>query len=143
MRIGRRTLEEILAHAESAYPEECCGVLVAGSGTKDVVASVRMRNAFSGPRHDRYNIDPMDLYRADRDAAHRGLTIAGIYHSHPDHPATLSEFDIEHSFPWYSYLVVSVPRGQVGDARSWLPGKDRRSVAEEAIEVRDGGVKMG
>lgn len=141
MRIGRRTLQDILAHAESAYPEECCGVLIAGSGSKDVVGSVKMRNAFSGPRHDRYNIDPMDLYRADRDAANRGLTITGIYHSHPDHPATLSEFDIEHSFPWYSYLVVSVPKGQVGDTRSWVPGKDRRSVAEEQIEIRDGEAK--
>ncbi|MDG6978271.1 MAG: M67 family metallopeptidase [Nitrososphaerota archaeon] len=138
IRIGRRTLEDIFAHAASAYPEECCGVLIAGSGSKDVVGSVKMRNAFSGPRHDRYNIDPMELFRAGRDAAGRGLAIAGVYHSHPDHPATLSTFDIEHSFPWYSYLVVSVPGGRPGDARSWVAGRDRRSAAEEEIEIRDG-----
>ena len=87
-----------------------------------------MRNAFSGPKHDRYHIDPLELFKADREAANRGLAIAGIYHSHPDYPATLSKFDLEHSFPWYSYVVVSVPKGEAGDTRSWLPqpGPQRR-----------------
>jgi proteasome lid subunit RPN8/RPN11 len=138
IRMGRRTLEDIHAHAKSTYPEECCGLLIASSGSKDVVDSVKMRNAFSGPKHDRYHIDPLELFKADRDAARRGLTIAGIYHSHPDYPATLSKFDIEHSFPWYSYVVVSVPKGEAGDTRSWLPNQDHNSVAEEAIEIRDG-----
>jgi len=138
IRLDRRTLDEIHAHAKSTYPEECCGLLIASSGSKDVVDSVKMRNAFSGPKHDRYHIDPLELFKADREAAKRGLTIAGIYHSHPDYPATLSKFDIEHSFPWYSYVVVSVPKGEAGETRSWLPSEDRDSVAEEAIEVRDG-----
>jgi len=138
IRLDRRTLEEIHAHAKSTYPEECCGLLIASSGSKDVVDSVKMRNAFSGPKHDRYHIDPLELFKADREAARRGLTIAGIYHSHPDYPATLSKFDIEHSFPWYSYVVVSVPKGEAGETRSWLPSEDRDSVAEEAIEIRDG-----
>jgi proteasome lid subunit RPN8/RPN11 len=138
IRIGRRTFEGIHAHAESAYPEECCGLLIASSGSKDVVDAVKMRNAFSGPRHDRYHIDPLELFKADREAAKRGLTIAGIYHSHPDYPATLSKFDLEHSFPWYSYVVVSVPKGSAGDTRSWLPNQERNSVAEEQIEVHDG-----
>jgi len=138
IRLGRRTLEDIHAHAESTYPEECCGLLIASSGSKDVVDSIKMRNAFSGPKHDRYHIDPLELFKADREAARKGLTITGIYHSHPDYPATLSKFDVEHSFPWYSYVVVSVPKGEAGDTRSWLPNEDHSSVAEEAIEIRDG-----
>ena len=113
-------------------------MLIAGSGSKDVVDSVKMRNAFTGPKHDRYHIDPLELFKADREAARRGLVIAGIYHSHPDYPATLSKFDIEHSFPWYSYIVVSVPKGAAGDTRSWLANEERSSVAEEAIEILDG-----
>jgi proteasome lid subunit RPN8/RPN11 len=136
--MGRRTIEEIHSHATSAYPEECCGLLIAGSGSKDVVDSIKMRNAFPGPKHDRYHIDPLELFKADREAAKRGLTITGIYHSHPDHPATLSDFDLNHSFPWYSYIVVSVPKGEAGETRSWLPNQDRRSVAEEQIEILDG-----
>ena len=138
IRIGRRTIEDIHAHAESTYPEECCGLLIAGSGSKEVVDSVKMRNAFEGPKHDRYHIDPLELFKADREAARKGLTIAGIYHSHPDYPATLSKFDLEHSFPWYSYVVVSVPKGEAGDTRSWVPNEERKSVAEESIEIHDG-----
>ncbi len=134
----RRTLEDIHSHAESTYPDECCGLLIARSGSKDVVESVKMRNSFSGPKHDRYHIDPMELFKADREVAKKGLAIAGIYHSHPDYPATLSKFDLEHSFPWYSYVVVSVPKGDAGDTRSWLPSQDHSSVTEETIEIRDG-----
>jgi proteasome lid subunit RPN8/RPN11 len=144
IRIGRRTIEEIRAHAESTYPEECCGLLIAASGSKDVTGLVKMRNAFEGPKHDRYHIDPLELFKADREVARKGLTIAGVYHSHPDYPATLSKFDLEHSFPWYSYVVVSVPKGEAGDTRSWVPNEERKSVAEEEIEIHDGvSDKMG
>lgn len=138
IRIGRRTLADIHAHAESTYPEECCGLLIAGTGSKEVIDCVKMRNAFSGPKRDRYHIDPLELFKADREAARKGLTIAGIYHSHPDYPATLSKFDLEHSFPWYSYVVVSVPKGEAGDTRSWLPNEGRDSVTEEEIEIHEG-----
>jgi len=138
IRIGRRTLLDIYSHAESTYPEECCGLLIANSGSKDVLESMKMKNAFQGPKHDRYHIDPMELFRADREAARRGLAITGIYHSHPDYPATLSKFDLEHSFPWYSYVVVSVPKGKSGDTRSWVPNEQRDSAAEEKIEIHDG-----
>ena len=112
-------------------------MLIASSGGKEVVHSVKMRNAFTGPKHDRYHIDPIELFKVDRDAARNGLAIAGVYHSHPDYPATLSKFDLEHSFPWYSYVVVSVPEGSAGDTKSWLPNEERSSVAEEAIEIFD------
>ena len=137
IKIGRRTLEKVHAHAESTYPEECCGLLVAKE-SKEVVDVVHMRNAFSGPKHDRYHIDPLELFKADREVARKGLTIVGVYHSHPDYPATLSKFDLEHSFPWYSYVVVSVPRGEAKDTRSWVPNQDHTGVTEERIEVVDG-----
>lgn len=136
MTIQRRVLDEIRAHAEATYPEECCGLLIADGGNK-VVESVRMKNAFSGSKGDRYHIDPMALYKVDRESAQRRLTITGIYHSHPDYPAVLSEFDIEHSFPWYSYLVVSVPKGHAGDIRAWFPDENRNVASEEGIEVTE------
>ena len=143
IRIGRQTIDEIHAHAKSTYPEECCGLLIAASGSKDVVGSVKMRNAFTGPKHDRYHIDPLELFKADREAARKSLTITGIYHSHPDYPATLSKFDLEHAFPWYSYVIVSVPKGEAGETRSWVPTEDRKSVSEEEIVIRDGTAEQG
>lgn len=132
--IAKHVLEEIHTHAESTYPEECCGLLISDR-SKQVTESIRMKNAYDGPKHDRYNIDPLELFRADRTSAQKGLTIAGIYHSHPDYPATLSKFDTDHSFPWYSYLVVSVPKGKAGDTRVWIPKEDRTSATEETVEV--------
>jgi proteasome lid subunit RPN8/RPN11 len=134
IRIAKRTLDEIHAHAESTYPEECCGLLIS-QREKEVMSMLRMKNSYPGPKKDRYDIDPLQLFKADREVAHKGLTITGIYHSHPDYPATLSKFDLEHSFPWYSYVIVSVPKGRAGDTRSWLPNQEHTNASEEKIEV--------
>lgn len=133
-RIVKQVLDELHVHAESTYPEECCGLLVA-DGDKRIVESMRVKNIHPGPKHDRYDIEPLELFRADRAVSARGLTIAGVYHSHPDYPASLSAFDLEHSFPWYSYIVVSVLRGKAGDTRLWVPNEDRKSASEDKIEV--------
>jgi proteasome lid subunit RPN8/RPN11 len=143
--IARKVFNEIRAHAEATYPEECCGLLIAEGGVDAVAApnsrktiseSIRMNNAYEGPKRDRYNIDPLELFRADRAISQRkGFSIAGIYHSHPDYPASLSKFDLEHSFPWYSYVVISVPKGRSGDTKSWIPREDHKTVFQEDIEV--------
>ena len=134
MRIGKRVLDEIHSHAESTYPEECCGLLIA-DGEGRVIESTRMTNAYPGPKHDRYVIDPLELFRADRAVSHKGLSIVGIYHSHPDYPATLSAYDLDHSFPLYSYVVVSVPGGKAGDTRSWTTDEERKFASEEKLQI--------
>jgi proteasome lid subunit RPN8/RPN11 len=133
-RIAKQVLDEIHAHAESTYPEECCGFLVA-DGDNRIIESIRMTNAFAGSKHDRYDIDPLELFKADRAVSQRGLRIVGVYHSHPDYPASLSAFDLQHSFPWYSYVIVSVPKGRAGDTKSWTPNEDHTSATEDRIEV--------
>ncbi len=140
--IPRTIISEIHSHAEATYPEECCGLLIGDGATailpsakKMIVESIRMKNVYDGPKHDRYNIDPLELFKADRAISQSGRSVAGIYHSHPDYPAFLSKFDLEHSFPWYSYVVISVPKGRAGDTKSWIPREDHASVLEEPIEV--------
>ena len=135
--IAKNVLVGILAHAEETYPEECCGLLIA-TGDNNNKKEVVETNSFPGPRNDRYHIDPLELYKADRMAAQKGLYIAGIYHSHPDYPASLSMYDLEHSFHWYSYLVVSVPKGKAGDFRSWIPNEDRTDKNVEPVDVSGG-----
>ena len=133
-RITKRVLDEIRAHAESSYPEECCGLLIADADHR-IMESVRATNAYPGVRHHRYDIDPVELFRADQTATERGLKIAGVYHSHPDHPASLSAFDLEHSLPSYSYVVVAVPSGRAGDTKSWIPSGDHRTASEDRMAV--------
>jgi proteasome lid subunit RPN8/RPN11 len=57
----------------------------------------------------------------------------GWYHSHPDHPARPSEFDREHAWPWYSYVIVSVDGGVPKDLTSWQLEDDRSKFQPERI----------
>jgi proteasome lid subunit RPN8/RPN11 len=136
LRLKKSVLDQIRAHAEEAYPEECCGLLAAypRQGGEDVEA-IRMRNTHPAPRHNRYSMDPMDLYQADREVARRGGTIIGIYHSHPDHPPQPSAFDLQHAWPGISYLIISVYRGKSGEARSWVLDEERTGFREETLEI--------
>ena len=112
-RIAKQVLDEIHAHAESTYPEECCGFLIADED-KRVIESIRMANAYAGPKHDRYDIDPLELFKADRAVSQRGLSIAGVYHSHPDHPASLSAFDLRALVPVVLLRRRLGPEGKSG-----------------------------
>ncbi|MDG6933163.1 MAG: M67 family metallopeptidase [Nitrososphaerota archaeon] len=123
-----------MQHSEEGYPEEVCGVMLSPSDTSDLVISLRrMKNSHDGPRQSRYSIDPMELYAADNEATKEGMLIVGIYHSHPDSPAKPSKFDLDHSFPWYKYVITSVVEGKVKDTRCWAMNNDRTAFMEEAI----------
>ena len=57
----------------------------------------------------------------------------GWYHSHPDHPARPSDYDRDHAWPWYSYIIVSVQSGVPQDMTSWRLEDDRSGFLEEKI----------
>lgn len=125
---------EMEAHAEEAYPHECCGILIGSEtgGIKKVSAVLRSGNLRDDSPQNRYLIDPREFMKADRQARDAGQDIVGIYHSHPDHPSKPSEFDREHAWPYYSYIIFSVRAGKVADARCWLLEEDRSAFTEEA-----------
>jgi proteasome lid subunit RPN8/RPN11 len=70
---------------------------------------------------------------AERAAKAQGLEVIGWYHSHPDHPARPSDFDRDHAWPWYSYIIVSVHEGVPKDMTSWRLKDDRSGYFEEKI----------
>lgn len=139
--IGAQQLEEIKRHAESEYPRECCGLLIGrieDGGRTRLVSEIRpVQNAWAegDALHRRMLITPQDYLRAEREFAVRGLGVVGNYHSHPDHPAEPSQFDLEHLAPWatMSYVVVSVRAGRATDLRSWELESDRSRFVEERI----------
>lgn len=122
-------------HAESAYPDECCGVLGGvhdGGARKTVRRVVPLVNA-QAVRVQRYLIDP-DAYReAASSLGAEGLDIVGVYHSHPDAPARPSAFDLAHAWPWLSYVIVGVERGRATSLTSWLLDDDRRAFGREQL----------
>jgi len=134
--VGAAHRDEMRRHAEEAYPHECCGFLVGVNGEKGkTIRSIRRAaNTRDDSPQNRYLIDPLEFLKAERQARADGLDIIGIYHSHPDHPARPSEFDREHAWPYYSYIIFSVERGNVVDARSWLLDESRAAFTEEAAE---------
>jgi proteasome lid subunit RPN8/RPN11 len=91
----------------------------------------------SAAAHHRFEITPKDFLRAEREAAAAGDGVIGVYHSHPDHPAAPSDYDLEHALPYYSYVIVSVGEGKAGRLTSWRLADDRSRFDEE--EVATGG----
>ena len=144
LRLSAKHLEEIERHAEREYPHECCGLLVgrieAEGRTREVLEIYPVSNAWekTGERSHRMLISPRDYMRAERLFSARGLGVVGDYHSHPDHPAVPSQFDLEHApWPTMSYIVVSVVEGRAADLRSWEMDAERTRFEEEPIVKGD------
>ncbi|HYG09302.1 MAG TPA: M67 family metallopeptidase [Pyrinomonadaceae bacterium] len=129
----------IRAHGERDYPFECCGLLVgrfSEAGLKTVVETYPISNAREEEaKRTRFLIRPEELMRGERHARSRGLDVVGFYHSHPDVQAVPSAYDLEHAWPTYSYVVVSVRTGSAAELRSWEMKQDRSRFDEEEIRV--------
>lgn len=133
--VNHRTLQKMKTHAGQAYPEECCGMLLGkddnrGRTVFDVIA---MRNERGESRERRFLITPEEYRRAEEEARRGGVDVIGLYHSHPDHPAQPSRFDLEHAMPWWSYVIVSVQQKLPTSVRSWVLRDDRLGYTEEDI----------
>ena len=132
VRLPVETRAEIRAHGAATYPDECCGVLL---GPRDGIVSgtAPLDNSTDLERRRRFLIGPDDYRRAEKQAAARGLDIVGFYHSHPDHPAEPSAFDLAHAWPNLSYAIVSIRGGVPRELRSWRLRADRSGYDEESI----------
>ena len=128
--------EQVHTHLCKAYPEEGCGVLVGrDEGERRIVEQViPLDNRREDARSTRYLIPPEQLLHVERAARDAGLDVLGFFHSHPDHPARPSAFDLEHAWPYYSYLIVSVVQGRAVKAASWRLVPDRTRFEPEPIE---------
>jgi proteasome lid subunit RPN8/RPN11 len=139
--ITRKQGDDIRRHAEAEYPHECCGLLVgrfAEDGRKVVAEVYPVSNAREEKdRHNRSLILPQEYMRGERYARERGLEVVGNYHSHPDHPAVPSQFDLDHAWPTWSYIIVSVREGTASDLRSWEMETDRSRFNEEELAEGD------
>lgn len=128
LKIERRDYDAIRRHGEETYPHECCGVLLGqmDGDTKAVTSIARADNTRIDSAHNRYNIDPKDLIRIQREGRGRGEDIVGFYHSHPDHPAQWSQTDLAEAH-WFgcSYVITSVEKGTAVLTNSFaLTGSD-------------------
>ena len=149
--ISGQLAEKIRAHGAETYPHECCGALLGRDSTsvcendrgKDALTPAReilqlfpLVNRRDDSPHNRFAVTAEDVRAAEKAAGEQGLEVVGWYHSHPDHPARPSEYDREHAWPWYSYIIVSVQKGARQDMSSWRLNDDRTEFSPEGIEIR-------
>lgn len=135
VRLSEALIEEIRRQGVRAYPAECCGLLAGHpGGVKEILRLVAMANRRTDDPH-RYLIAPDDLRHAEADLSRSGLEVLGCYHSHPDHPAAPSAFDVEQAWPWYSYIILRVDRGRAAELTSWVLDDDRSKMHPESIDV--------
>ena len=129
-----RLIEQINAHVEKAYPEEGAGFLIGeASEVKEVLALSNSRE--DGARHNRFLFTPEDYLQAELKADKLGLSLIGVFHSHPDSPNIPSEYDREWAQPFFSYIITRVDNGKAVNSRSWRLLEDRSKYEEEKIEI--------
>ena len=139
--LTKERLDEINQHGVRDYPYECCGLLLgrfAENGRKVVTETYPISNAREvSAKRNRFLIQPEELMRGEKYASARALDVVGFYHSHPDSPAVPSQYDLEHAWPTYSYIIVSVNKEKATDLFSWEQEPDRSRFNPEEI-ILDG-----
>jgi proteasome lid subunit RPN8/RPN11 len=134
--------EIVVATCEKAFPDEGCGLLLGPvpddfdkPGRAVVADEARpLPNGWdSSAKTNRYLIDPRMLAKVEDELSGSGRAVVGFFHSHPNHPAWPSPFDLMMAWPCLSYWIVRVQDGKVTDSRSWQRTEDSRSFIEEEI----------
>lgn len=133
LRIPAELFRRITQHGETSYPHEGAGVLFGSVHNKwiEVEDLMTLPNTFDErQRHRRYMIDAQGMMEAELAAEGLDLEVVGIFHSHPDHPAQPSKYDLEHSLPWYAYIITSIDAGEAHNSRAWRLQEDREAFME-------------
>jgi proteasome lid subunit RPN8/RPN11 len=151
--MNQEVAERIRRHGAETFPHECCGALLGRDSafeekagergdapaetTREVLGLFPLINRRDDSPRNRFAVAAEDVRDAEKAAGEQGLEVIGWYHSHPDHPARPSDFDREHAWPWYSYVIVSVMNGKPADMTSWRLNDDRQNYSAEDIEIRN------
>lgn len=136
LNVAKSAMTEMRNHGEDAFPNECCGFFYGEETDSERIVTLakRIENVKEGDQRRRFEISGKDYLAAERFAAREGLSLLGIYHSHPVHPAIPSEHDLAVAMPWFSYIIVSVEPSGVDHVRSWQLTPDREFAEERIVE---------
>ncbi len=138
IKLSKANDQDIRKFGEETFPNECCGFMLGAlaDDTREVAELLPANN--DREAHNQYNrflITPDDFMKGEKAARKKGLEILGFYHSHPNAPARPSQYDLEHAWPWYSYVIVSVMENVAGAMTSWILADDRSAFEEERIQL--------
>jgi proteasome lid subunit RPN8/RPN11 len=125
--------EAIRRHGVETYPNECCGALIGNDGAVHH-ASALPNTTEEGARR-RFLVRPSDYRQAEADATRLKGELLGFYHSHPDAPSRPSQYDLDHAWPSFWYVIVSILNGQPDKMTVWRLADDRSQFREESLEM--------
>ena len=138
VKITLDALHSMYEHLESAYPNEGCGfILGTDEKRKEVSELFIVDNDKEGDQRRRFAISPLDYLKAERYADEKGLVLLGVYHSHPDHPAIPSAHDLNQAVPFFSYVIVSVVKGNAEKITSWQLDDTGKFEEEKLIDEKE------
>jgi proteasome lid subunit RPN8/RPN11 len=132
LKLGKGIAEAIRRHGRSTYPDECCGALI-GTGETVQHATPLPNTTEEGARR-RFLVRPADYKQAESDAKRFKGELLGFYHSHPDAPSKPSQYDLEHAWPFFWYVIVSVEQGVPKQMTVWRLVDDRSQFLEAALD---------
>ena len=113
--------DEIVDLALSIYPHEACGILFGHKDNLMITRVLPVRNSAKEEfRNDYFEIDPLEMYKAEKFAESDGMDIIGFFHSHTDRPAILSKEDENHMIPEMLYLIGAVVIDSIEDLRCYI-----------------------
>lgn len=104
---SKSVFEELINEAKKYAPIEACGYL---AGTSNVITKhYPMKNIDNSPEH--FSFDPVEQFAVIKKIRSAGLTVYGIYHSHPKSPPRPSKEDIRLAFdPNILYVIISLAK---------------------------------
>jgi proteasome lid subunit RPN8/RPN11 len=137
LRLNEKFAAAIRAHGVQSYPHECCGAILGRDAgiAREVLGLVPLANRRDDSPRNRFEITSDDVRMAENKARDLGCDLVGWYHSHPDAPARPSDFDREHAWPWYSYIIVSIEKAEPRTMNCWRLVDDRSRYDAEPIEI--------
>ncbi|HLK11655.1 MAG TPA: M67 family metallopeptidase [Candidatus Binatia bacterium] len=148
--LERAVLEEMLAHARSTHPEECCGAIVVEGGRDHVRRFTNIQTRLHAERpadHPRdgraaYTPEPKELFAVLRASEAPGAALKAFYHSHPVRGSYFSGedraramFGDEPAYPEVAQVVVSDAR-VASEARAFRWDGAARDFVEVPLVVR-------
>ncbi len=134
--VEEQPLSIIYQDAQDTFPNECCGFLYGNENEgRRITEAVPVINSKEGDQRRRFEISPFDYMKAEQYALANNLTLLGVYHSHPNHPAIASEHDLAKALPYFSYIIVSVMEGEIADIKSWRLQDDNTAFDEEKVNI--------
>ncbi len=137
LKIDKNSYAKMLLHAEETFPFECCGFFYGhenANGEREIIEARPVANSKKGDQRRRFEISAFDYLTAEQYADANALTLLGLYHSHPNHPAKPSIHDLKQAVPYFSYVIISVMEGKSEEVTSWQLD-DNNAFQQESIET--------